>query len=122
MVLDWAVWERSRFPSGMTTRKAKTTTELRQRLPQLDAVAVAVFDPGEFSVALVLALGVDPDASGGRVPHISILRSGFAGCQLRHAKFPVKPLPPVQIAKPPVSIGDIRQKKLALSPVPTWYS
>jgi hypothetical protein len=32
------------------------------RLPQLDLVAVGVVDPGKAAVALVLAVGVDPDA------------------------------------------------------------
>src|SRR6266545_1687589 len=35
---------------------------LFQRLPQLHAVAIAVLDPGEATVALVLALRIDPDS------------------------------------------------------------
>src|SRR5271169_262710 len=38
-----------------------------ERLPELHPVPVAVLDPGEATIALVLALRVDPDASGGEI-------------------------------------------------------
>src|SRR5258707_2411807 len=38
-----------------------------QRLPQFEAVAVAVLDPGEAAVAGVLALGIDPDSGGSKL-------------------------------------------------------
>src|ERR1700732_3789716 len=38
-----------------------------QRLPQFEAVAVAVLDPGEAAVTGVLALGIDPDSGGSKL-------------------------------------------------------
>src|ERR1700674_158401 len=43
-----------------------------QRLPQFEAVAVAVLDPGEAAVAVVLALGIDPDSGGGKLGEQSV--------------------------------------------------
>src|SRR5260370_42028265 len=43
-----------------------------QRLPQFEAVAVAVLDPGEPAVAGVLALGIDPDSGGGKLGEQSV--------------------------------------------------
>src|SRR5882757_9950841 len=43
-----------------------------QRLPQFDAVAVAVLDPGEAAVAGVLALGIDPDSGSSKLGEQSV--------------------------------------------------
>src|SRR5947207_1450865 len=43
-----------------------------QALPQFEAVAVAVLDPGEAALAGVLALGVDPDSGGRKLGEQSV--------------------------------------------------
>src|ERR1700688_4205777 len=43
-----------------------------QRLPQFEAVAVTVLDPGEAAIAGVLALGIDPDSGRGKLCEQSI--------------------------------------------------
>jgi len=43
-----------------------------QRLPEFEAVAVAVLDPGEAAVAGVLALGIDPDSGGSKLGEQSV--------------------------------------------------
>src|SRR5271167_881708 len=55
----------------MPVQAEERTATLRlgrlERLPELYPVPVAVLDPGEATIALVLALRVDPDASGAEV-------------------------------------------------------
>src|SRR5207244_6924259 len=53
---------RGRGTPGATLRLGRL-----ERLPELHPVPVAVLDPGEATIALILALRVDPDASGGEI-------------------------------------------------------
>src|SRR5580692_12477337 len=56
--------------------RAATATVKRalvsEGLPECEAVAVAVLDPGEAAVAGVLALGIDPDSGGSKLGEQSV--------------------------------------------------
>ena len=53
-------------PPPVVDKVSKRILRSRQGLPQLQAVAIAVLDPGELSVALILPLGVDPNTGAGK--------------------------------------------------------
>src|ERR1700735_48872 len=64
-----SIWVADSEASGTIElgRNTDPLVPLRQGLPELNAVAIAVLDPGKLSITLILTLRVDPDSGGGEL-------------------------------------------------------